>query len=95
MKDQDFTRERKQPFGAALLFMLNLLRKSLAVEIDNFVTHLNEKINLKKFKSFTQSAFVQNRNKIKPAVFQHLSEVIIDNLRLCWYEGQAKSASYQ
>jgi hypothetical protein len=35
MKDKDFTRERKQPFGAALLFMLNLLRKSLAVEIDN------------------------------------------------------------
>ncbi len=79
MKNQYFTRERKQPFGAALLFMFNLLRKSLAVEIDNFVTHLNEKINLKKFKSFTQSAFVQNRNKIKPAVFQHLSEVIIDN----------------
>jgi Transposase DDE domain len=79
MKNQYFTRERKQPFGAVLLFMFNLLRKSLAVEIDNFVTHLNEKINLKKFKSFTQSAFVQNRKKIKPAVFQHLSEVIIDN----------------
>ena len=40
MKEQDFTRNRKQPFVATLLFMLNSLRKSFAIEIDGFVRHL-------------------------------------------------------
>lgn len=80
MKDQDFTRNRKQPFSATLLFMLNLLRKSLAIEIDGFVRHLNEKLfsgGIAHY--FTSSAFIQNRQKIKPEVFQYLSGVIIEN----------------
>jgi len=80
MKDQDFTRNRKQPFSATLLFMLNLLRRSLAIEIDGFVRHVNEKLfsgGIAHY--FTSSAFIQNRQKIKPEVFQYLSEVIIEN----------------
>ncbi|WP_419788728.1 hypothetical protein HDF24_13965 [Mucilaginibacter sp. X4EP1] len=34
MKEQDFTRNRKQPFSSTLLFMFNLLRRTLAIEID-------------------------------------------------------------
>ena len=80
MNPTDFTRKRKQPFVNTLLFMLNLLRKSLVVEIDNFLTHLNEKFRLgQQLQSFTSSAFIQNRKKIKPEVFKYLSEVIIDN----------------
>ena len=79
MKEQDFTRNRKQPFSATLLFMFNLLRRSLTVEIDGFIRHLNERLSLGKMKAFTSSAFIQNRKKINPTVFTHLSKVIIDN----------------
>jgi len=79
MKEQDFTRNRKQPFSATLLFMFNLLRRSLTIEIDGFVRHLNEHLSLGKMKLFTSSAFIQNRKKINPTVFNHLSKVIIDN----------------
>ena len=80
MEKQDFTRNRKQPFSATILFMLNLLRRSLAIEIDGFVRHLNEKLfsgGITQY--FTSSAFIQNRQKIKPEVFQYLSGVIIEN----------------
>jgi hypothetical protein len=79
MKEQDFTRNRKQPFNATLLFMFNLLRKSLAIEIDGFVRHLNGRLFSGSTRRFTPSAFIQNRKKINPEVFKHLSDVIIDN----------------
>ncbi len=79
MKEQDFTRNRKQPFSSTLLFMFNLLRRSLAVEIDGFVRYLNERFSSGSTRSFTSSAFIQNRKKIDPEVFSHLSGVIIDN----------------
>ena len=79
VNEQDFTRKRKQPFGQVILFMLNLLRKSMALEISNFLEHLNSKLDLQKVESFTLSAFVQKRKKIKPKVFNYLSSVIIDN----------------
>jgi hypothetical protein len=82
MKEQDFTRNRKQPFGGVLLFMLNLLKKSMVIEIDNFLQHLNSKLDCQKVKNFTSSAFVQKRKKIKPAVFNYLSSVITDNYYL-------------
>jgi hypothetical protein len=78
MEKQDFTRNRKQSFSGTLLFMFNLLRKSLAVEIDAFVRHLNTKLSAG-ISSFTTSAFIQNRKKINPEVFKHLSSVIIEN----------------
>ena len=78
MKKQDFTRNRKQPFLSTLLFMLNLLRKSLAVEIDGFVRHLNDRLSTG-ISRFSSSAFIQNRKKISPEVFKHLSSVIVKN----------------
>jgi hypothetical protein len=79
MKEQDFTRNRKQPFSATLLFMFNLLRRSLAIEIDGFVRHLNARFSSGSMQHFTSSAFIQNRKKIDPAVFNHLSEIIVEN----------------
>ncbi|TRX22328.1 IS4 family transposase [Flavobacterium franklandianum] len=79
MNEQDFTRKRKQPFCQVLLFMLNLLRKSMVIEIDIFLQHLNSKLDCHKVKNFTSSAFVQKRKKIKPEVFNYLSSVIIEN----------------
>lgn len=79
MNEQDFTRNRKQPFGSTLLFMFNLLRRSLTIEIDGFVRYLNERLSPGSIPSFTSSAFIQNRKKINAEVFNHLSGVIIDN----------------
>ena len=45
MKEQDFTRNRKQPFSSTLLFMFNLLRRTLAIEIDGFVRYLNDRFS--------------------------------------------------
>ncbi len=82
MNETDFTRKRKQPFGSVLLFMFNLLRKSLVIEIDNFIQHLNSRVELHTVQSFTKSAFVQQRKKIKPDVFKYLSGVITNNYYL-------------
>ncbi|MDA6072855.1 hypothetical protein NJT12_24865, partial [Flavobacterium sp. AC] len=79
VNEQDFTRKRKQPFSQLLIFMLNLLRKSMAIEINNFLEYLNSKLESQKVENFTSSAFVQKRKKIKPEVFNYLSSVIIDN----------------
>ncbi|MRX78819.1 hypothetical protein GJU39_22340 [Pedobacter petrophilus] len=59
--------------------MFNLLRRSLAIEIDGFVRYLNGCFSSGIVRSFTASAFIQNRKKIDPEVFSHLSGVIIDN----------------
>lgn len=79
VNEQDFSRKRKQSFDQVLLFMLNLLRKSMAIEINNFLDYLNSKLHFQKVESFTSSAFVQKRKKIKPEVFNYLSSVITDN----------------
>ena len=79
MNNADFTRNRKQPFGRVLLFMLNLLRKSLVIEIDNYISELHSRLENYNVKSVTSSAFVQRRKKINPAVFKYLSSVIVDN----------------
>jgi hypothetical protein len=79
MKEADFTRNRKQPFTATLLLLLNFLRKSLAIEIDGFISYLNKGSFLGKTPGFTSSAFIQNRKKINPEVFNFLSSVIIEN----------------
>lgn len=79
MSDTDFTRKRKQPFGEVLLFMFNLLRKSIVIEIDTFLQNMKSKLGAGIVCDFTSSAFVQKRNKINPQVFNHLSQVITDN----------------
>ena len=59
VSDSDFTRNRKQPFGSMILFMVNFLKKSLLIEIDNYLSHVKLKLQDCSFKSFTSSAFVQ------------------------------------
>ena len=79
MSESDFTRNRKQPFGFVLMFMINLLKKSLVLELDNYLSHLNSKIQNYNIKSVSASAFVQRRKKINHTVFKYLVSVIVDN----------------
>jgi hypothetical protein len=58
--------------------MLNFITKSLAVEIENFVDFIKNGIGLRNTEYFTKSEFVQCRKKIKPEVFKHLSDSLIE-----------------
>lgn len=71
---QHFTRNRKQQFPILLLFMINLLRKSLSLEIENFTSLFKTGSATK----FTKSAFVQARKKVKPQVFEKLSQLLLN-----------------
>ena len=73
----DFTRKRKQTFPGTILFMMNFLTKSLSIEIDNFISFLKHRIGFSDVESFTKSAFVQSRKKIKPEVFKYLSDNLV------------------
>lgn len=78
VKESDFTRTRKQSFSTTLLFMMNSLTKSLSIEIENFVSILKRDCGLTSLQSFTKSAFVQCRKKIRPEVFKKLSAMLTD-----------------
>lgn len=78
LSEKYFTRNRKQTFSSTLLFMMNLLKKSLSFEIENFVKHIHTFIGNSSFLNFSKSAFVQCRNKIHPEVFKHLSNKLIN-----------------
>lgn len=54
--------------------MLNMLRKSLSLELENFLSFLK----IRPTHKFTKSAFVQARMKISPKVFKHLSQTLIN-----------------
>lgn len=77
VSEKDFTRKRKQDFSTTLLFIMNFLKKSLSVEIENFIRFFNSGIKQKVLKPFSKSAFVQCRKKIEPEVFKYLSSVLI------------------
>lgn len=53
--------------------MLNFLTKSLSLEIENF-TNFFKTGNIAKF---TKSAFVQARKKVRPEVFDRLSQLLL------------------
>jgi len=78
MNPTDFSRKRKQSFSGAILFMINIVTKSLSIEIENFVSYCNNFCSIDPIHLFTKSAFVQYRKKINPKVFRHLSNIIID-----------------
>jgi len=78
MTKNDFTRKRVQSFSGTLVFMMNMIRKSLSVEIANFVNILNNEAKNLSVQLFTKSAFSQARKKIKPEVFKELSENLVD-----------------
>ena len=56
--------------------MLNFLTRSLSIEIVNFLSFLKRKDIAQE--TFSKSAFVQARKKIKTEVFKHLNQRIIE-----------------
>ena len=68
---KDFTRERKMPFKKVVLFMMNLSRRSLQIEITSFIRSFGDGV-----RDVTSSAFNQNRKKIDPLLFRELLQVL-------------------
>ncbi len=72
---KDFTRARKLPFEGLVLCMLKLLRQNLQIELNAYFNSIKSAIS-NKVVSFTSSAFVQSRKKLKPDIFYDLSLLI-------------------
>lgn len=90
MNESDFTRDRKLNFTRILLFIINRITKTLAIEIDNIVRVFIKNRAIPPESSFTKSAFVQSRKKINPEVFIYLSNNLIqefytDNIFKRWH----------
>ena len=68
---KDFTRNRKLGFKELSLFMLRTLKQNIQVELQKFLDDIKGCVH-----SFTTSAFVQGRKKIKPDMFLDLNTAI-------------------
>jgi len=71
IKSSYFTRERAMGFKDNVLFILNMINKSLQVELNNFF-----EVVLKKDTTISKQAFSVNRQKINPHAFIELNDRI-------------------
>ena len=76
-KKEDFSRKRKLGFEDTVLLILNILKRSLKVEIQDFLEY-----GLKYKISYTKMAFSLQRKKIKPLVFEVWNQLLVD----CFYK---------
>ncbi len=70
-KETHFTRKRTMGFKETMMFMLNMIKKSLQVELINFF-----EIILNKEESITKQAYSEARQKILPKAFIELNDKI-------------------
>src|SRR3989339_744909 len=72
INSRSFTRKRKLPFENLLFFMLNSVKKSIQIELteymDSFTTH----------KNITKSAYCQQRMNLKHTAFIELNDDLIN-----------------
>lgn len=68
-----FIRKRKMPFPELILFMLNLVKKSLQKELSEFF------FKFSKEKNITNSAFCQSRMNLNYTAFVELNDVMIND----------------
>lgn len=67
----DFTRKRKIGFTMTMMFLLNFIRKSMHLEVDEFYDTLGKPAR----ERATMDAFIKAREKIKPSAFIELFEM--------------------
>lgn len=68
-----FIRNRKMPFPAMILFMLNLVKKSLQKELTEFFSNFYNEKNI------TNSAFCQSRMNLNYTAFVELNDIMIND----------------
>lgn len=72
---KDFSRNRKMGFKETLLFMMNMVKKSLQVELIKFFDEILDKTEI-----MSKQAYSEARSKIKPEAFIELNDKIVDGL---------------
>ena len=82
VKPNSFVRNRVLNFFTTVVFILQMLRKTLSIEINNFVFISNTIASIP-LEKFTKSAFVQRRSLIHPAFFKKLYKVLIERIYKC------------
>lgn len=73
-KPVDFTRQRKIGFAGILLSVLLNRKRTLAVEVDDFIKKLNANPDM----DYTKQAYSKARQKLKPSAFTALNDVILE-----------------
>jgi predicted mannosyl-3-phosphoglycerate phosphatase (HAD superfamily) len=73
-RSQDFIRSRKVGFISLLILIMSLLRKTVQLELDEFIgNELSEKNE-----TYTKQSFSEARQKIKPEVFLILNHELLE-----------------
>lgn len=80
----DFSRDRKLPFAKLISMLINLPKRSLSIEIQEFFEHIGT-AEL----SCTKGAFSLQRTKLKPIFFKVWNQWLIDNFYY-WYGDKVK-----
>jgi hypothetical protein len=73
LKPEYYTRERKMGFISIIAMILNMMRKTSQIEIDNFVKII-AKQDGKENISYTKQAFSEARQKLSPKAFTMLTD---------------------
>jgi hypothetical protein len=80
-RPQDFTRNRKMPFGKLVLFMLNMVKSSIQTCLDRFFEQTGQEDT-----HMAQQSFSEAREKIKWEAFRELFRMIVDLIYAAYYE---------
>lgn len=73
---KDFTRTRKVGFLTLMCIILNMIKKSTQLEIDEFLKRFNpEGVNIK---TYTKQSFSEARQKLSPEAFTILNDAFIE-----------------
>jgi len=68
-----FSQDGKVSFSITILLLLNMLKRSLALELNDFFSIVGEE------KNFTKSAFSQARYKLKSVFFEDFNKELLDS----------------
>jgi hypothetical protein len=73
---EDFTRKRKLTFTRVVIFIANIVKKSLSIELVNFFDRL-DKLGENNTNSCSKSAFSQARKKLKSVFFEDCTKELV------------------
>jgi hypothetical protein len=75
-KTNSFLRRRKLDFQETMLFLLNLNKKSMQIELDHFFEKVKGEHNM----TISKQAFSKSRQNISPDAFAPLHEITVTNM---------------
>jgi Transposase DDE domain len=73
-KESDFSRNRKLPFKRLVGMIINMPKRSLSIELQEFFEQIEQRSNL-----CTKGAFCSQRTKIDPLFFQMFNQCLVDS----------------